>query len=690
MSETRRFVWVVAAALLAGGPSCTPSSREVRPRVPRAIFFAADGMRPDLVERYAADGVMPEHAELARRGVSGENGLVQAFPPNTGVGWYTLATGAWPAGHGSTNNMFHSNADPFSERTWFDEQGVLLADTIMHAAERAGRTVVALEWVGALRAMPPLRGPVVEYRSSFSKRGVLVNFDVPDRGTASGLSRQRVTLEAASGWTNVPRSFAPAQQARLLVEAISPENRDRSFDLFVHDSTDDGANHYDRVLVVPEEARKNGGARVGDLARGAWADVEVELTGDREGQTAGFYLKVIDLEPDLSRFRVYFTSINRVRARCDACVGASSFEETLNARFPTSTAADYAPIQAGLIDEETFVEQGFLWRRAHFAYLDFIVRELGVRPDLLMLGYPTTDELSHQFLGLIAPTDMDGDPNPYFDDADGDGVRDGRVSKREAYLRAAYAGADEALGRARALVGRDSVVFASSDHGFAPHWYSIHASKVLADAGLVAEESTNNCVAAPADRVKACWSGGTAQIYVNLEGRDPGGVVPAGEYEDVRGQIVAAFGALVDPARPGKSVLLRVFRKEELGDVEGSDSLHPSRSGDIVVVARPPYQFDAPSPGERIGAAGFFGQHGYLPELVDLSRGVNMHGTFLAAGPGVKRGKPLRKVRAVDLAPTLSFLLGFPAPRDASGSILCELTFLGCPSGNPNQRVWGQ
>ena len=51
-----------------------------------AILFAADGMRPDLVDRFAAGGVMPNMRQLLRRGVEGRNGLTQGFPPNTGVG----------------------------------------------------------------------------------------------------------------------------------------------------------------------------------------------------------------------------------------------------------------------------------------------------------------------------------------------------------------------------------------------------------------------------------------------------------------------------------------------------------------------------------------------------------------------------------------------------------------------------
>jgi len=102
--------------------------------------------------------------------------------------------------------------------------------------------------------------------------------------------------------------------------------------------------------------------------------------------------------------------------------------------------------------------------------------------------------------------------------------------------------------------------------------------------------------------------------------------------------------------------------------------LHPNRSGDVVVVLRPPYQFDAATPGQRIAFSQFFGQHGYLPELVDLANNVNMHATFVAAGPGIRKQGPVEGVRAVDLAPTLAMLMDIPGPQNARGKILYDLT----------------
>jgi hypothetical protein len=144
-------------------------------------------------------------------------------------------------------------------------------------------------------------------------------------------------------------------------------------------------------------------------------------------------------------------------------------------------------------------------------------------------------------------------------------------------------------------MGTSATVFATSDHGFAPQWYAVNAGKVLTDSGIQTPEQISNCRAATTTNLaKACWAGGTAQIYVNT-------ALPAGvTYDQVRGQIVDSFAALTDPVNPGAQVVERIMMKEELRNVDGSDSLHPSRSGDVVVVLRPPYQFDAATPGQTM------------------------------------------------------------------------------------------
>jgi 2',3'-cyclic-nucleotide 2'-phosphodiesterase (5'-nucleotidase family) len=59
---------------------------------------------------------------------------------------------------------------------------------------------------------------------------------------------------------------------------------------------------------------------------------------------------------------------------------------------------------------------------------------------------------------------------------------------------------------------------------------------------------------------------------------------------------------------------------------------------------------------------------------VNLKRNVNMHATFIAAGPGIKNGKdPIKNVRAIDLAPTIAYLMDIPGLQNARGSILYRI-----------------
>lgn len=663
-------------------------------KVSKVIFFAADGMRPDIMERYASQGYMPTYAQMLKRGVRGSNGLVQAFPPNTGVGWYTLATGAYPGEHGSTNNTFFRTGDSFANRTAAFSAGVLQADTIAEAAERAGKKVVSMEWAGGSRSATPLQGPVVDYRNFYSNRGLWTNWDVPGQpagANAFGVQYQRYDLMDATGWVNVPPSYSPAKEGVFDLGSYTsggaPVIPNDQYDFYIYDSSDDGAINYDYVLIVPNAAAKDGSQAVANLMESDWADVKVMLANPA-GKTGGFYVKAMLFEPDLSRFSLFFTSVARAVATCNGCGYPGDFEDDLSRLFPSSTAADYAVFESGLVDAATYAEQGLMWKEAHFAYLRYILGDdpvptvdggsvpgMGYEPDLLLLGNPVTDEFSHMFLGLTTPM-VNGIVNPYYNNyfSYGELIT---PEKADGFIRSAYAEADATLALARQLLGHKVTVFASSDHGFAAQWLAVNAGKVLFDAGLQSSggatptEVFSNCRSGSGtgaiNLAKACWAGGTAQIYVNTS-------LPSGwTYAQVRQAVVDAFSQLSDPANPGAQVVERIFLKEELRNVDGSDSLHPNRSGDVVVVLKPPYQFDAATFGETIAFSQFFGQHGYLPETVDLSSNINMHATFVAAGPGIRKQGAVAGVRAIDLAPTISFLLRFPGPINARGKILFHL-----------------
>ena len=711
-TPSRSWTVVLIAALLAmlieplalaqeATPVASPMATAKQDAAAPMLLFAADGMRPDFVAEFSEAGLMPVMADLAANGVTGENGLQQSFPPNTGTGWATLSTGTWPGVHGSVNNTFHRTGDAdFNNRASAYDPGILQAQTIAQAAEQYGKQVVVVGWTGTSTLAPQLSGPAIDAWSTYSPGTVLANFDLD-----TSAPYQRVDMQEASGWTNVPDSFSSPLEQVLVIPSAAPDlNPDRAFNLRVYDSTDDGEVNYDRVLVTEADAAtsiseadtaspaaspvtgissKDGARAIADLALGDWQDIKVDLVGEMDGLTAGFYLHLADLSADAAQLRLYATSISRATATyagCDYapnCADPDGFAETIAADLPSAVGSDFLPQQNGLIDESTYVEQGLLNLAASEAYLDFIISDLGVTPDLLMVGSPVPDEFTHQFLALITESGPGGSVNPRFDDANNDGVADGLVDTRRGYIQQAYANTDALLGHALGLLDDEPNVIVTSDHGFAPQWWSVNASYVMRQAGLTATEASANC-RVPADEdpatvlAKICTSGASANIYVNLEGREVPGSVAEGDYEAVRQQIVEAFTSLTDPANPDNPVVAEVLLREEVAQRFGPTAVHPSRTGDVVVILQPPYQFGSVPQGELIAPSIFFGQHGYLPDLVDLEASINMHGTFLAGGPAFLAGVTIDGVEAIDVAPTAAFLMGIPGPTSASGAILYD------------------
>ena len=700
---------VAATLLLASAAGSTTSSSAARPLTTKAVFFAADGLRQDIVARYAAQGRMPTMAEFLKQGTfASGNGLLTSAAPNTGAGWYTLATGAWPGVHGSTNNTFHRNGQPFANRTTAFDAGVLQAESIAQSAERAGLKVAQVEWAGGRNATT--QGPTIDFRAFFSGRGVTTNFigsagdvlfdDVPfiqafglqfdhPAGHAGQAPFPGAAPTPAAGWTGaLPASFSPPMEMRMRVLDFGTDKY--GLNAYIVDSTNNGTTSYDRILF---SRTKSAADSVGTLRKGEWADVKVKIAdGPSAGLTAGMLIRVEELTGNLSRVRLFHTSVSRALATWPTWPGEAGFSgdfaEYLAQKFKTSTAADFAVLEAGVVSEETYVEQGLYWKTAHLPMLEYVANTY--KPDLLLVGMPTTDEFQHQFLGLVSPKLPGGAANPAYDDVDLNGVPDGRVAAREAFIREAYDEADEVLTRARELVGRDPTTFVSSDHGFAPQFLGIDASKPLVDLGLLSRPQTSNCRPASGETIgkaKACYAGGTLQVYLNVAGRDPAGggftQIPANQVDATVAAIKATYLGLTDPndwTRDGQpegwKVIDRVFTKAEAryipnGPNSTSDLAHPTRTGDVVVISFPPYQFDAATPGTLVAPSHFFGQHGYVPDVQDLAANINMRATFLAGGDLIAKGEV--RARSIDLAPTLSFLLGIPQPQHSQGRVLLDV-----------------
>jgi 2',3'-cyclic-nucleotide 2'-phosphodiesterase (5'-nucleotidase family)/predicted AlkP superfamily phosphohydrolase/phosphomutase len=669
----------------------------------KLLFYASDGMRQDQIARYGRRGLLPGFRDMLRHGARASgNGLLTQAPPNTGAGWFTLTTGAWPGVHGSTNNTFHISGTNFANSTSaFGAQSILQAETLAQAAERGGKKVAQIEWAGGRSGS--IDGPTLDFRNFASGRGVVTNYtspsDIPANVTAFGLQYDQADPAPATGWTDVPRSYSPAQEMRMRV--LDGGTDKYGLNAYIYDSRDDGRARYDRVLFSRTE---DGDDAVGDLREGEIADVKVKISqpptptnpnpGPLDGKTGAMLVKVERLAGDLSEVRLFHTSVTRAIAiwptwKPEPGYSAGQFEDFVAEHFPSSQAGDFAVLEAGIVSEETYIQQQQYWETAYHPLIKYVLDTY--KPDVALVGYPGTDEIQHQFLGLVTKTLPNGADNPAYDDVEVNGTPDHRVKERKAFIREAYEGSDATMRLAQThMKDRDLNTFVSSDHGFAPQFLAIDASKPLVDLGLLSTPQTSNCRTAAAETIgsaKACWAGGALQIYLNLAGRDPAPVepstfkqIPAADEAKTVAAIREKFESLTDSndwnrdGQPeGWDMIDRTFTKAEARHIPNganstADMAHPTRTGDLVVFSSPPYQFDAQTPGTLVARSQFFGQHGYVPDVKDLDSNTNMRATFLAGGPAIRKGT-VRRVRSIDLAPTAAFLLRVPAPQQSQGIV---------------------
>lgn len=159
-------------------------------------------------------------------------------------------------------------------------------------------------------------------------------------------------------------------------------------------------------------------------------------------------------------------------------------------------------------------------------------------------------------------------------------------------------------------------------------------------------------------------------LWLNVQGREPSGVVEPDEYEPLRDQIAAR---LLDWRNPetGQPAIARAWRREELYHgpaVEFAPDLVLEPALDrgysytfLSSGGRPGEPLRKLSPSERLGAKGGSMNGSHRPD-----------GLFILAGAGARPGVRLEGAQITDVAPTLLHLLGAPLPGDLDGRVLVE------------------
>jgi predicted AlkP superfamily phosphohydrolase/phosphomutase len=163
------------------------------------------------------------------------------------------------------------------------------------------------------------------------------------------------------------------------------------------------------------------------------------------------------------------------------------------------------------------------------------------------------------------------------------------------------------------------------------------------------------------EQTKAYAFGKYGQIFVNLKGREPQGIVaPGEEYEQLLKEISERLLKLVHP-RTGEKMVREVLRKEEL--YQGSML---KKAPDLSFVIGD-FRYDS-SVQFGFGVKGIFG----VPMFED-SGTHRREGILIAYGKGIKSNFNIAGATLVDIAPTALYLLNLPIPIDTDGNVLTTM-----------------
>jgi predicted AlkP superfamily phosphohydrolase/phosphomutase len=166
-------------------------------------------------------------------------------------------------------------------------------------------------------------------------------------------------------------------------------------------------------------------------------------------------------------------------------------------------------------------------------------------------------------------------------------------------------------------------------------------------------------------KTQAFCRGKEGNIFINLKGREPKGIVnPGSEYESARDRIIERLKELIDP-KTGQGVVDCIYRREELYKGPMLDwapdlivywkngaymPTENDREMDSIFVTRWREYMDWPTTG-----------------------GHNNNGILVVAGPTIKSNQEIRGANIVDLLPTWLKSLGQKIPPDLEGKILEDI-----------------
>lgn len=626
----------------------------------KVALVGLDGIIPEFAEKFMAEGAMPNLKKLKREGFYAES--IPSLPAWTPGNWASIVTGAQTSTHGHEGFEVHLPGEPLPFEVYhrgFDSS-LRKAETFWEAAAGQGRKTILLKFPGTWPILLK-EGEGIQIAGAAGFGGLRSYLDVWHGHCFSNdpeiMRATPIYPKPAKGWQRIPVPEAEALECELNIK-LNQHRGTLTFHGLIYRSG--SGNGYDRFLVCRS---KDGSQPLGTVQPGQWSDWIVGAFGQAgELEAGGFRFKLVDMAPDASRIKLFMTQNHPLTGFTFPDHIAQEISE-IAGPFPEHTSL--WPFHLGWIDHETWMElieqhTDWLIKVAQHALAEY-------EWDIFVTQHHPIDYVEHMYMGAVVPS------HPDYKEEDVELGWEG--------LRRTYQCADKFLGAVMDAVGEDVLVVMTGDHGTEVLNYLFWPNNVFEQAGLLVVKMNEKGEYEPVWSETRVYAHGPNFVYINLRGRDPEGIVePGEEYEELREQVIQLLKSAKCEQTGIYPVSMAIKREE--ADYFG---LYGDGVGDVIYTLEPGFDNGQ---AERSGKARYragvtesreictptkqwrdlTGDHSAIHPFSKRNRTLTVF-----CGPGVRTNVKRRTpIRLIDVAPTISYLIGTPYAAQTEGSVILD------------------
>ncbi|HET8796211.1 MAG TPA: alkaline phosphatase family protein [Thermoanaerobaculia bacterium] len=572
----------------------------------RTVLIGVDGFAPSYADQLISAGRLPALARLARDGA--QVPIVSTIPATTPVAWSSLITGAPPSVTGIDGFLIRAIGKRLDQRISGCYAHRCKAEPLWEAAQRAG------------------------------KRAYVVKFPISYPSKAA-----RFRLDGAAGWGGLKCFHEIASMSVASTKPVGSETQIETTDpgdalwrgtwrlrhlwngpdIFLHLAL--LRDH--RITIATDRI-------IATLRASEWSE---PLTLTHEGRAdiveVSFRIKVLDASSE--RICVFNTPLHERSGHSSPDL---LWQSMMASCGPVEEQSDPSLMFATSLDLHTQLEIFGL----NVSWLGRVAEWILTNEpwDLVMLHTHVLDWAHHLLQGGLDAR------HPSYDA--------GTAPRFREALDGTYELVDRWIASIVSAAGPGANIVVAGDHGQDVVHTVVHLNEWLAREGWLVRADDGEI----AWHETQAWAAGN-YIYLNLAGRDDGGIVAPEDAGALRDAIVAKLYDLADP-RNGAPPVLIAGPKEDF-DQFGANG---AGSGDVVLCFRSGYQASNAF-GEMFEPAlplrAFTSNHDhYWPPDPAIQTRLIASGPSFAAGYVHPQAEPITRIAA-----TLSAALGIDAPRQA-------------------------